>query len=80
MGVNEIARIIKQSPDGGSVLLLGGKASREIRHEDAHLRRHLIPSLLGKPPHQGRVGPGITSCAQIDETLQVAGYKDIHGR
>ena len=80
MGVNEIARIIKQFFDGGSVLLLGGKTSHKIRHEGAHFRRNLISSLPGKPPHQVSACKGVTSCTQVDEALQVAGYKDIHGR
>ena len=79
MGVNEIARIIKQSLDGGSVLLLGAKppAKSDMKARISGVTSYLPPR---KASASGRVGPGITSCAQIDETLQVAGYKDIHGR
>ena len=49
MGVNEIARIIKQFLMVAAFLLLGGKTSHKIRHEGAHFRRNLISSLLESP-------------------------------
>src|SRR5699024_3046003 len=80
VGVHDVTGLFVHFLNGSKGLFLRGVAAAEVFHLLPHLPGDLITSALGKLPHVSAVFLCVPSGSLVDQSLQVAGDQDIHGR